>query len=332
MSKYHIDKFYVCRATEHFIAKYSGKIDIYIKEQKKFLRFLNKISIYMPIPFALTGVLVGKYPYSEMVFIFICIFYSLFVGLYLYVGNFSTLEEPTIIDLIEGKQALEEIELIKKEIALTSSIATYANDMPELVKSIRQITPEPNQREKTEFIIEIFYQMLDDVRLHGELITIAVYLHDQANDTLIDFCSIKNPIMNKANGEGRVWGLNNPKHAHSHVVTSFKSKEEFYIQGDIRVQIKDQDEYEIHKKDNDYYISAISIPIKDKTTEKNRGVLCITSNIKNRFGRKRITDEVTSLIQINQIKKNNFINITKYIETILNKSKKNNTYLISLIK
>lgn len=140
------------------------------------------------------------------------------------------------------------------------------------------------------FIVDILYDALEDYKKQGERFSVAIYLYDDKRRLLVDVMSRKNrqfindkAFYNKLDRKdaktGREWALTEPSHV-CHIFNGGEAK----IFGNLNKSIIPKSKKSL-PSDEKNYVSSITIPLifNKKIKEKNRGVLCVTSNIENSF-------------------------------------------------
>lgn len=141
------------------------------------------------------------------------------------------------------------------------------------------------------FLVDALYEALDAYKYPGEKFTVAIYMYDEIGDILVDVKSKKDIQIIKdkdtrQNGNnadrGREWKRTDNSHV-SLVFNGTSGK----IYGNLSKSIKPRP-VNSFPTDESNYVASITIPLakndaKENDIIKNRGVLCITSNIEDAF-------------------------------------------------
>lgn len=143
------------------------------------------------------------------------------------------------------------------------------------------------------FAVNMIYDSLDRYKFEGERFSVAIYLYDEERNLLVDIMSRKDKQIindkkwyskntNIQTSKGREWALTDASHV-SHVFNGGQG----IVFGNLNKSINPKSNKSLHS-DEENYVSSITIPLSKKEqyendTIKNRGVLCITSNIEDSF-------------------------------------------------
>jgi len=328
------------RKIEYIFGKNTYKITKFIESQKEIINNFELSFILSPIVLAILGSLSGSdkipnYKIFQHLFYIVAILSIIISIIYFQIKQKIKLDEPNALDVIEGQQALSALNNLNQEIALASTMSVFANDI--IYEFKNEILTKYNNTSSQNFklkphvvnIINFLYETIDQTRLFGELFSISVYIYDESNDTLKDYYSFKNPVMGKEPGKGRIWPVND----NGNICIAYRNGQVTVQENNIQ---KSKGVFKVRTfkpKDQEYYLSAIAIPLFYKTNKnKVRALLSIASNIERRFGLEETEKEDAINKKITSIKRYSIKQIAITLEELLNTvDESNNTIFLSEI-
>lgn len=277
------------RNIEYTFGKNTAKINQFVKSQKE---IINSFEIFYVVLTLVITVLASlpittpHYHFYHYLFYIFAVLGIIISMIHLLIKQKIKINEPNAIDVIEGQQALIIINKLNKELTFASTLSVFAsdaiNDLKDEILSKYIIDPQKFRlRNHIKNMSILLYEAIDGTRLFGELFSIAVYIYDPNDNKLKDYYSYKNSVMKKKEGKGREWDIDD----NGHVCITYRRKS-ITIQDNLHRNKETLFKPRNNKpKDEEYYISAIAIPLFFKNDKsKVRGIFCIASNIEERFG------------------------------------------------
>lgn len=162
-------------------------------------------------------------------------------------------------------------------------------------------------------VINWLYDNLNTTLNKGEYITIAIYIHDNQTDKLVDYISKKSDIMPKGK-RGRSWNIN----SESQIAHTFRSKK-YHVFYDIQKFLPGLLLDEKREFDEEFYRASITYPLCFYDKESTiRGVFCITSNMPGAFSLEKDNNKNDDMNKLYSTKQNLIFTICTLIELLLN--------------
>ncbi len=307
-------KFLKCLKNYKIFKPKIEKYEHYAKAQKRINGFCAFILMVFPIIIS-TLVLIQEHPALMHIFnrkesflsannlllsvIFALSIFVIIIGVFHYWLSISN--DCFIAEAMEAEKLKKEVGEYRNQIRnsqIETSKGVYTLGALDLIfcKAFHLLKTHDGNKEDEfkafiSFLVSTLYNALNRYKHSGEKFTVAIYMYDEIKDTLIDIerkkdiqiIKDKDTKQDENNADkGREWNRTD----NSHVSLVF-NETSGRIYGNLSESIKPRP-VNSFPTDESNYVASITIPlakndIKKDNMIKNRGVLCITSNIEDAF-------------------------------------------------